>query len=84
MGKSEFKISILDMDDGIKHRCIDITRQQVKKSVLRMEPLPVKDDGQTGIQEHVIPQHLLNILRDKMILAENILIRDEGNDGTVS
>ena len=39
MGKGKFKISFLQMNDGIKHRDIDIACQQVEKSVLGMETL---------------------------------------------
>ena len=45
--------------------------------------MAIENDRQTGIQEYIIFYHRFQILGNKMIIPENILIRQEGYLRTV-
>ena len=82
VGESTFKIAIAQMDNGINDRGVDVTVKQIKQPILCMKQLTIEDDGKAVVEKHIIPQHFLHILGNVMVLAENIFIRHEGNDGS--
>ena len=83
MGESKFKIAVFQVDDRIKDRGINIAVQQVEQPILRMEPFTVENDGQSVVQKDIVPEHLSDIFRDKMVFPEDLLIGNKGDDGSL-
>ncbi len=83
--KSKFKVVFLDMYDRVEEAAmaIDIFYEQVEEAVLRIHLLPIVLDGKSVIQEYIVPEHALHILRDIMKIAKNFIVGDEGDDGAV-
>ena len=70
MGKSDFDILSLEVDDGVESGSCHIIIQQIDQTVTRKNPMPVIDNGQPGVQVGIIAQHRLDKFGTESIIQK--------------
>ena len=81
MGESGLEVAVLDMDDGVEAFAFHVVLQQVEEAVLGIIAFVVVNQAQATIEIGIVPNALLNIFIDVVIVAEKSSIRDELSDG---
>ena len=81
MGESGFKVAILDVDDRVEGVALEVVLQQVEQAVFRVVALVVVVHRQAAVQVAVVPDALFDILADEVIVAEELGVGDEFDEG---
>ena len=80
MGKGAFKIAFFDMYDRVG-ACLFftayLTHEQIVESVLGLIFLTVYIEGETTVEEGIVPYHLFNIFHYVMIVAKDLFVGSE-------
>ena len=75
----------LEVDDGVERLAAELLGQEVLEAVLRFERLAVEREGEAAVEEGVVPEHVLDELHAILeVLAEELLVGGEGDDGAVA
>src|SRR5690606_8259288 len=85
VGHSDFDILPSEMDDRIPHRFrIYIPFQQILQSIFRDKLLTINVNGQSRIEENIIPNHVFDKLYTVFVMLENAFVRVKSDCRTVA
>src|SRR5690606_30073 len=76
VSKSYFNVMAFEVNDGIPSAfLIQFSAYQIQQTVFGEKLLSIVIDGQSGIEERIIPYLVFQIIRNKMVVFENCRIR---------
>src|SRR5258708_6829744 len=85
VGEGDLDVLALEVDDGVERLAAELLGQEVLEAVLRFERLAVEREGEAAVEEGVVPEHVLDELHAILeVLAEELLVGGEGDDGAVA
>ena len=77
MRESGLEVAIFDMDDGVEAFAFHVVLQQVEEAVFGVIAFIVVDQTQATIEVGVVPDALLDVLIDVVVVAKQGGVGDE-------
>src|SRR5664280_141865 len=85
VGKGDFDVLALEVDDGIEDVAAEVLLQQVPEPMLGLERLAVEGQRQTAVEKRVLPEQVLDEFRvEPEVLPKQLFVRRERDEGAVA
>ncbi len=81
MGERRLEVALLDVDDRVEGVTLQVVLQQVEETVLGVVALVVVVHRQAPVQVAIVPDALLDILADEVVVAEKLAVGDKLDEG---
>ena len=72
------------MNDGVPRLGTEVLLDEILESILAVDLLPVEDEGQTAVEEGVIPEQPLHVFAAVLVALEDRGIRFEPGAGSIA
>ena len=81
VGEGGLEVAVFDVDDGVERVALEVVLQQVEQAVLGVVAALVVVHGEAAVEVAVVPDALLDVFADEVVVAEELVVGDELHQG---